>query len=433
MVKAREKTLNIRLTKPTLDHFIDAVLVFYLFILFTFNHVAMGLSYLYYISYFLFVILSVAKVLLRIRFDGIVKISGITLWYLAISLYSVATVLWSDYPGKAIDIIGRMLQIVVLLFCISQTYATRRGIERLAKIMVLVATADVLYIFINTPVSDWFAGGLGAAVTEQNTNIIGMVMTVTTMATAFFAYYRKQRGYYLLLFLQVLAVVLTSSRKSVVAICMGIVLLVFLKDKSIKLLFRLLLAFALLALLFYAIMNIPELYYAIGRRFESLINFLNATEVDNSMYKRKLFMEYAKQFFLEHPILGNGYGSFSIQIGQILGRGTYSHNNYYEILVSFGIVGFMLYYGMYAYIIAKLTKAVFVSENDIAKLFLVIMTVICVCEFGIVLYYQVYATVFICAAFLAVCALDDSPGMGENPTLSNNKKNYQRKVRERTI
>ena len=431
MLVAKNRILNIRLTRPSLDHFIDAALLFYLFIMFTFDHAAMGLSYFYYISYFMFVILSVAKVLLRIRFDGIVNVSGVTLWYLALSLYSVATVLWADYPGKALDIIVRMLQIVVLLFCISQTYATRRGIERLAKIMALAATADVLYIFVNTPVSDWLAGGLGATATGQNTNTIGMILTVTVLLTVYFAYYRKQRRYYLILFLQAAAVVLTSSRKSVVAICIGFVMLVFLKDNSVRLLFRMMFIFALLALVFYAIMNVSELYGAIGRRFESMINSLNEAGADYSIYKRKIYIEYARQFFLEHPILGNGYGGFSIKIGQILGRGTYSHNNYYEILVSFGIVGFILYYGMYAYIIAKLAKAVFVSENDIAKLFLVVMTVMCVCEFGIVLYYQIYATVFICAAFLAVCALDGSPGVEKNSTIS--KKNYQRKVRERTI
>lgn len=406
MFVAENRNLNIRLQKPTLDHFIDAALFFYIFILFTFNHAAMGLTSLYYISYFLVVAFSFVKVLARMRFDGVVKISGATMWYAAILLLSLASALWADYPNKALDIIGRMIQIVLLFFCLSQTYATRRGVERLLKILVFAATADVLYIFANTPVSKWFISGLGTSATGQNANTISMIITVTSLLTLYLAYYRKQSGYYLFLFLQVTAVVLTSSRKSVLAICIGFVMLVFLKDKSFKLLFRMLLAFALLALVFYAIMNVSELYHAIGRRFESMINSLNNTQVDYSMYKRRMYMEYAKQFFMEHPILGNGYGSFSIKLGLITGHGTYSHNNYYEILVSFGMVGFLIYYGMYAYIIIKLIKPAMALQDDMAKLFLVVMTVMCVCEFAIVLYYQIYAMVFICAAFFCVCACE---------------------------
>ena len=65
---------------------------------------------------------------------------------------------------------------------------------------------------------------------------------------------------------------------------------------------------------------------------------------------------------------------------------------------------------MYAYIIVKLIKTVIVSQDDMAKLFLVVMTVMCICEFAIVFYYQIYAMVFICAAFFCVCACETNSG-----------------------
>ena len=306
MLAAKDKMLNIRLPKLGLDHFIDAALLFLLFMLFTFDHSEVGLSALYYISYFLFVGLSLVKVLVRIRTDGTVKVSGITLWYVAFALFSAATSFWSDYPEVLFEAAIRMLQIILLLFCISQTYATQQGIMRCLKLVSLAATMDVLYIFIMTPINEWFSGYFGMELTGQNANVIGMILTVTTMITAYFAYYCKQRIYYVFLAFQLFAAILTSSRKTVVAICIGLVMLIFLKDRSVKLLFRILFVTAVIIVVFYAIMNIPQLYMAIGRRFESMLNYLTESDVDNSMYMRRMFITYAKQFFAEHPILGNG-------------------------------------------------------------------------------------------------------------------------------
>lgn len=428
MLAVREGKLNIRLTKLGLDHFIDAALLLLLFMLFTFDHAEVGLSALYYVSYFLFVGFTFVKVLVRIRVDGTVKLSGIALWYLAFALFSAATSFWSDYPEVLLEAAVRMLQIILLLFCISQTYATQQGIVRCLKLVSWAATLDVLYIFIMTPPDEWFNGYFGMELTGQNANVIGMILTVTTMITAYFAYYCKQRVYYISLALQVFAALLTSSRKTFVAICMGFIMLIFLKDRSVKLLFRILFVTLAIIAVIYAIMNIPQLYLAIGQRFESMLNYLTDTDVDNSMYMRRMFIYYAKQFFAEHPILGNGPNSFALRIVDILGESDYAHNNYYEILVSYGIVGFMLYYGMYAYIVAKLIKAVVVSENGGAKLMLTVMTVILICEYGIVLYYSVYAMVFLSVAFMFVCAYDNS--LRRPPSLN---RNNRYKVREDDI
>lgn len=427
MLAVRERMLNIRLPRLGLDQFIDAALFLFLFLLFTFDHTEVGLSALYYLSYFLFIGFTLVKVLVRIRVDGTIRVSGITIWYIAFSLLSVSTALWSDYPHVLYETIVRMLQIIMLVFSLSQTYGTRNGLHRLLKIIIWAATFDVIYMFVNIPFDEWFSGFFGMSLTGQNANAIGMIMTVTTMMTAYFAYYCKQRKYYFVLAIQLATAVLTSSRKTVISICIGFMLLIFLKDRSVKLLFRMLFCLAAVAILFYAIMNIPQLYLAIGQRFESMFNYLNETDVDNSMYMRRLFIKYAKEFFLEHPLLGNGPSSFSLRMVEITGERDYAHNNYYEVLVSFGIVGFILYYSMYAYITAKLVKAVFVSENNTAKLFLTIMTVTYICEYGMVLYYSVYAMVFLSAAFLFVCVYDN--GLRQQPP----ELNKNNKVRERTI
>ncbi len=406
MISLQKETMNIRFEKPELDHFIDAAFLFLLCIMFTFNHPGVGLSALYYTLYFLFVGLSLVKVLLRIRLDGVVMVSGVTIWYLLFSLYSFSTALWSDYPDEVFGSIVRMLQIIVLIFFVSQTYATPTAVKRCLKMISWAASFCVVFIFVNTPVDEWLSGQLGMKLTGQNPNTIGMILTVTTLVTAYFAYYEKQRLYYLFTFIQFAAAVLTSSRKTVIAVCIGFIMLIFLKDKSFKLLLRMLFAVGAVVGVFYAIMNIPELYAAIGYRFESMFDYLMQNDVDNSLFMRQTFIDAAKQFFFEHPLVGSGAHSFSQMIVDIAGKSTYAHNNYYEVLVDFGLIGFAIYYSMYAYLVIKLIRPVFKEGNNTAKLMLTLMAVILVSEYGIVLYYAVYNMIFITTVFMFVSAYD---------------------------
>lgn len=408
MLSVQKGRLNIGLEKPELDHFIDAAFLFYVFVLFTFNYAKLGLEGLYYAAYFIFVGLSSVKVIMRMLLDGKVMISGITMWYLAFSLLSLASALWTDYFRLVLVTCVRRTQIVVLLFCISQTYATKKGIERCLKLISWAASFCVMYIFIKTDVDKWLIGDFGTEVTQQSASYIGMVLTVTVIITLYFAYYEKQRLYYLFAFIQGAAIVLTASRKSILGACIGLVLLVFLKDRSFKLLLRLLTVFTLIAVVFYCVMNIPDLYQLIGRRFESMLGYMKTTAGDYSMYQRKMFIEYARQFFWEHPILGNGADSFTKLIGEEIGRTTYAHNNYYQVLCDYGLVGFALYYSIYVYMLVKLVRLAFTKQIPGAKLMFCIMLVIMFCEYGIVLYYSVYNMVFLAAVFLFICAADNA-------------------------
>ncbi len=404
MFSVHKGTLNIRLKKPELDHFIDAALLFLLFMIFTFNSAAQGTSWIYYIAYALFCGFSAIKVIMRFRFDGRVNLPAIALWYLAFSVYGLATVLWTAYPNAVLSMVVRKAQIVILLFFLAQTYATPAGIERCLKIISWAGTCCVGYIFLSVNPSQWLSQRFGAEVTGANS--YGFVLTVSAMITLYFAYYKKKRLYYPLVAFQLISIVLTASRKSILAILAGILILAFLKDKSAKLLMRIIVVVAVIVAIFYAIMNNPDLYRFIGRRFETMIGYIMQTENDGSMYLRELFIDYAKQFFLEHPLIGNGEYSFSNMLNEYRGIRAYAHNNFYEVLVDFGLVGFLMYYGMYAYIVAKLINPVFRQGNDKAKLILSIMLVILLCEYGIVLYYSVFAMLFIATAFMFVSSHD---------------------------
>ena len=77
-------------------------------------------------------------------------------------------------------------------------------------------------------------------------------------------------------------------------------------------------------------------------------------------------IEQGLEAFRTHPFFGGGWYYFS----KYTGIHSYSHNNFIEILVTYGVFGFSLYYGMYYFLILKLIKIV--KNDNIAKLFLVL-------------------------------------------------------------
>ena len=126
--------------------------------------------------------------------------------------------------------------------------------------------------------------------------------------------------------------------------------------------------------------------------------------------------------FYEKPILGYGINNFVSKIGQRIGVWTYAHNNYYEILADLGIVGFLIYYSYYIYLMASLFRAWYKGCGSLVKLMIVLLGAIMICEYGLVSYYQVYIHVTICCAYLFLCAYDSEDDLSESTPLYSYKR-----------
>ena len=104
---------------------------------------------------------------------------------------------------------------------------------------------------------------------------------------------------------------------------------------------------AALVMLWIAIHELPVLYTLIGRRIDSALFTIGFNDgsggnvIDAGSTEKRLDMvNVAIKMFADKPILGWGIGAFAIYSG----FGYYCHNNYMEVLVSGGIVLFLLYY-----------------------------------------------------------------------------------------
>jgi O-antigen ligase len=108
------------------------------------------------------------------------------------------------------------------------------------------------------------------------------------------------------------------------------------------------LIFAIVALVYYLIMNVEVLYNGIGIRLEQLISGVSGTgEFDSSAEIRVKLRNIAFEKWTDSPVYGYGFDSFKYYSKAVTGRFYYSHCNYTELLYNGGIIGIIVYYSFY--------------------------------------------------------------------------------------
>lgn len=169
------------------------------------------------------------------------------------------------------------------------------------------------------------------------------------------------------------------------------------------------------------VMTVPLFYRIIGERFIELFKGLNDTEYDlhTSTGQRMAVTAEFKKHFGEHPLFGHGFYAFKempysqLEQYKINGvvhyRNIQIHNNFMEILFSFGIVGFVLYYWLPVYVLIKS----FMSKNkQVIILVLSIMVSFLFIDLGLDMFYNYMTPYF--AYLVAYCILKK----GENESFS---------------
>ena len=423
MFSYKNGILRIGKEKPGLDFWADTGFFLLLCSQFAPPSAGEGVNYLYYFAFFLFLGVTFVKLMLLFKTNGTFVMPSFTLWYGGFTLLSFASILWAEYPANSMLVMSKMLQSTVITFCMAQNYATRTGLLKCVRMFSWAGVYALIFMMLNTPFDMWFNGGFGFTATKLNPNTIGMIFTICVLVSFYFALYCKEKKYYIFALLQMLVVILTSSRKSLLSSAMGIMIMVLMKSQRRNLILRIITVQAFLVVFIYLIMSVPELYSAIGVRIESMLDHISGEGGDYSMALRQLFISHAQDMFFEKPVLGYGINNFIAKIGQRVGIGTYAHNNYYEILADLGIVGFVFFYGYYAYLGISLLKIWRKSSGSLVKLMLVWIAVIMVCEYGLVSYYQLHIHMTLCCVYLFICAYGNKENFsGTTPSYFRYKK-----------
>lgn len=215
--------------------------------------------------------------------------------------------------------------------------------------------------------------------------------------------------YFILLSLTLLMTILSSTRKVFVAAILMLLVCIAFKSRFkllryIKILIRII---SVLALGLIIIWNIEPLRIYIEKgvisRFYELYSYYTIGNymLDYSASARSLLRERAMELWWTHKLFGvgtDGFRMYSFGLGDTVHDGYYSHCNFTELLCNNGMIGFLIYYSIYAIVIYRSIK--YFKSNDIFKALIVgFMLCLFVMDYGQVSYYYIYYISFF--AFLS--------------------------------
>jgi len=249
-----------------------------------------------------------------------------------------------------------------------------------------------------------------------NENVLGLYMGGAVLSIMRIVLKSKKKRLFLLsvlspcLLLFTAMVLLTASKKAIIFLVISIFGMLWLNLREVgmarKIITVIFMGMMVLVLL-QAIKTLP-FFQTINTRLDEFMNALTGEDtVSKSDQTRALFIVEGWAAFERSPLFGNGTGhSYSL-------FGTYSHNNFIELLMNYGIIGFGVYYIPYIILIFKLYKRS--KLNDInASFFLLYVVIQIVLGFAWVNYYERVVQVIAAAAWGYVQGCEERRGVYEN-------------------
>lgn len=251
---------------------------------------------------------------------------------------------------------------VVSAIIVYYLYNERNGIAKLLKWIPIFTMFGLLRLFLTYGFDYYFGGSRGE---EVNGNSPGFYASFGCLIAFYDAVNsppktKRKYAYVLLTIINLILSVLTASRTVYVFLGVSMVCyIVFHSQNKLKAARNLIFAILFVVGIYMFLMNYKPLYNLVGYRIESAINGFGGGQTDASTKTRMGLIEKGVYWFSLKPIYGYGLDGFSV----LNNYSYYAHNNYVEMLVDGGIIGFVLYYILHVYILIR-GIFVFVKERN---------------------------------------------------------------------
>ena len=324
--------------------------------------------------------------------------NSFTLWLIVIFamyfIYGMILTSFNHFDADYFFFMFIMILVTILLF-IDIPFSTM--MEIFIKVCSFASFAICFYILIN----EWtliITGNIRIGESGSgNVNTVAIYLGLMSIPSIYKVFFERKYSYLIPYIFSIVIMFLTGSKKSLIFIFFGVYFFSILRYR-LKLYKYILPTSIILAFIIF-IFNNGYLYGILGHRvvdFIGSIGFsLEGAKYSHSTELRIIMYKTGYNAFITKPIFGGGwfyYSSYS-------GLGTYSHNNYIELLVTYGMVGFFIYYIMFFALLLRLKNII--KSNNYAKLIFTLIIAILVNDFAAVTFsfnilnYQILALGYI--------------------------------------
>ena len=294
----------------------------------------------------------------------IFKIESFHILVLFFALFCFTSSLWGIRSGAAIQKGVTIVEILICMSIIYMHYAKGNTIKPLVSSIMWAGYVVVIYAIVfyglNT-IKTIISAGERLDNSFSNINSIGMLASIAIIITIYRILFLTKKITIDNIFIVpcIVMVAASGSRKALIMVVFGIFYIVIAKYSSkniLKNIFIWIVLGIILFFIFYWASTLPMFEGIIGR-MESLTNLLKGSgKYDYSAWLRQQFIKIGMSQFYQHPVTGIGIGSSGSVLLNIMGEDTYFHNNYVELLACGGVIGTIVYYNIYYYLIKNLIK-----------------------------------------------------------------------------
>lgn len=252
--------------------------------------------------------------------------------------YEIISCVWAFNQEMAISQLVTQLQLFVLFFF---SYMYIKQIGRLEDYYNAMYLSGIGLIFYSLYVYGGLSGFLTIMSTGHrmgdligNQNTYGLVFANAALVALYYFFFNNEKRHVLLAGLLIFFGFSSGSKKVAFLLLIGLLFLILSKH-GIRKLFKVIFYSTVSLLVGWVFINLP-VFSTILKRLESYLS-VSGNSSDNL---RAELIRYGLELFAENPLFGYGLNNYRL----FHWSGVYSHNNYIEVLVSLGIVGFIVYY-----------------------------------------------------------------------------------------
>ena len=275
--------------------------------------------------------------------------------YLLFTLYCMLSCFWTIDPVESFN---RCVTMLLISINILIAYNALKDKGFLSIIFAAIICVSFINFFIAIGLFGYnsvFYDGWRFQGTRDNPNYLAIFMFFSFFSSIFLSsktFLKFNNLLHYLIFLNIpisiYNIFLTGSKKGIIFGSIVIILffyytLFYIKDRKSAINYIIIFVSLYVAQYFININDASLIYERISVRMSDFFYMEGLSTI-----QRLDFINYGFTIFKSNLFFGNGIGSFKSIFG------TYSHNNFIEILSGVGLLGFCIYYSMYLYIFSKI-------------------------------------------------------------------------------
>ena len=337
-----------------------------------------------------------------------IRLDIFSILFLLFVLFCYISSVWAKNPERTIGKVYTLIQLFMMSVILFTYLSYAENTEHFMMCLFISGLIGSVYILGYYGIEGYkklLLEGERVGTEITNVNTIGLNMAYTVVIGFYYGYIKKKRYAYFLILLPVILSLGSGSRKALTLLVAGVALILLMeyrKNVSLLKFFKVVLAGAVLVAVVYWLSTLPA-FETIFNRFDTMLE--SGSKRDNSSVVREKMIEAGWDYFKKHPLTGVGIGNSNYVTYHYVGRNTYLHNNFIELLASIGIFGFMIYYSMYIYILINLFTLSAKEETTTALVLFVIILMTLVLDYGMVSYYDKTTYIYLTAAAAEVYVL----------------------------